>query len=48
VVDQFTPPMPAKVTVSQALKLTEALIRGEPNRLEIAITNAYDKVRELV
>jgi pyruvate dehydrogenase (quinone)/pyruvate oxidase len=48
VVDQFTPPMPAKVKVSQALKLAEALLRGEPNRLEIAITNAHDKVRELV
>ena len=48
VVDQFTPPMPAKIKTSQALKLAEALVRGEPNRMEIAITNAHDKVRELV
>jgi pyruvate dehydrogenase (quinone) len=48
VVDQFTPPMPAKVTASQALKLGEALLRGEPNRMKIALTNAHDKIRELV
>jgi len=48
VVDPFTPPMPAKVKASQALKLAAALVRGEPNRMEIALTNAHDKVRELV
>lgn len=48
VVDQFTPPMPAKIKASQALKLAEALVRGEPNRMEIALTNAHDRVRELV
>lgn len=48
VVDQFTPPMPAKIKASQAVKLAEALLRGEPNRMEIAITNAHDKIRELV
>jgi pyruvate dehydrogenase (quinone)/pyruvate oxidase len=48
VVDPFTPPMPAKIKASQAMKLAEALIRGEPNRTRIAITNAHDKVRELV
>jgi pyruvate dehydrogenase (quinone)/pyruvate oxidase len=48
VVDQFTPPMPAKIKASQALKLAEALARGEPNRMRIAVTNAHDKVRELV
>jgi pyruvate dehydrogenase (quinone) len=48
VVDQFTPPMPAKITASQALKLSEALLRGEPNRTKILLTNAHDKVRELV
>lgn len=48
VVDQFTPPMPAKIKASQALKLAEALVRGEPNRMEIAITNAHDKIREMV
>lgn len=48
VVDQFTPPMPAKIKSSQALKLGEALLRGEPNRGKIAFTNAHDKIRELV
>jgi pyruvate dehydrogenase (quinone) len=40
--------MPAKVKASQALKLGEALVRGEPNRMKIAFTNAHDKVRELI
>lgn len=48
VVDQFTPPMPAKIKTSQALKLAEALARGEPNRGKIMLTNVHDKVRELV
>jgi pyruvate dehydrogenase (quinone)/pyruvate oxidase len=48
VVDQFTPPMPAKIKASQALKLAEALVRGEPSSMKIALTNAHDKVRELV
>ena len=48
VVDQFTPPLPAKIKASQALKLAEAMLRGEPNRAKIAFTNAHDKIRELV
>jgi pyruvate dehydrogenase (quinone)/pyruvate oxidase len=48
VVDEFTPPMPAKIKAGQALKLAEALVRGEPNRMKIVLTNAHDKVRELV
>ncbi len=48
VVDPFTPPMPAKIKASQAVKLAEALIRGEPNRMKIALTNAHDVVRELI
>jgi pyruvate dehydrogenase (quinone)/pyruvate oxidase len=48
VVDQFTPPMPAKIKASQALKLAEALVRGEPSSMKIALTSAHDKVRELV
>ncbi len=48
IVDQFTPPMPAKIKASQAVKLAEALVRGEPNRTKIVLTNAHDKVRELV
>jgi pyruvate dehydrogenase (quinone)/pyruvate oxidase len=48
VVDQFTPPMPAKVKASQAIKLAKALLRGEPNRSKIVLTNLHDSVRELV
>ncbi|HEY1647859.1 MAG TPA: thiamine pyrophosphate-dependent enzyme [Terracidiphilus sp.] len=48
VVDEFTPPMPAKIKASQALKLAEALMRGEPNRTKIVLTNLHDSVREIV
>ncbi|MGA8160954.1 MAG: thiamine pyrophosphate-dependent enzyme, partial [Acidobacteriaceae bacterium] len=48
VVDQFTPPMPAKVKAGQAAKLAEALVRGEPNRSKIILTTAHERVRELV
>jgi len=48
VVDPFEPPMPPKVSVEQAEKLAEALARGTPNRKEIALTIASDKVREMV
>ena len=48
VVDQFTPPMPAKIKAGQAIKLAEALMRGEPNRSKILITNLRDTVREIV
>ncbi|HEX5433750.1 MAG TPA: thiamine pyrophosphate-dependent enzyme, partial [Candidatus Angelobacter sp.] len=48
IVDQFTPPMPAKIKASQAAKFAEALVRGEPNSTKIALTTAHEKVRELV
>ena len=48
VVDPHEPPMPPKVTVEQAEKLAEALARGTPNRKEIVLTIASDKVREMV
>jgi pyruvate dehydrogenase (quinone)/pyruvate oxidase len=48
VVDPHEPPMPPKVTVGQAEKLAKALAKGTPNRKEIALTIASDKVRELV
>lgn len=48
VVDQLTPPMPAKATADQALKLAEALARGEKDRFKIARTIFGDKIRELV
>ncbi len=48
VVDPFEPPMPANITVDQALKFAESLARGTPNRKKIALTALSDKVRELV
>jgi pyruvate dehydrogenase (quinone)/pyruvate oxidase len=48
VIDPFEPPMPAKVTLAQAAHLGEALARGEPHALDIALTAASAKIRELV
>ena len=48
VVDPFEPPMPPKITVEQAAKFAESLLKGQPNRKEIALTVFGDKVRELV
>jgi pyruvate dehydrogenase (quinone)/pyruvate oxidase len=48
VVDPLEPPMPASVTVDQATRFAESLLRGEPNRVKIALTALSDKVRELV
>jgi pyruvate dehydrogenase (quinone) len=48
VVDPYEPPLPAKITLDQATKFAESLIRGEPNREKIALTVLADKVRELV
>jgi thiamine pyrophosphate-dependent acetolactate synthase large subunit-like protein len=31
VVDAFQPPMPAKATAEQALRLAESLVRGQPD-----------------
>ena len=48
VVDQYTAMLPAKIKPEQAKKFSEALIRGEPNRLRIALTAAADTVRQVV
>jgi pyruvate dehydrogenase (quinone) len=48
VVDPFTPPMPPKVTVEQAAKFAESLVKGQPNRDKIALTVLSDTVREMV
>lgn len=48
VVDPFEPPFPPKVTMKQASHFAEALLKGEPDGTEIALTVASDKVRELV
>ncbi|HEX3943766.1 MAG TPA: thiamine pyrophosphate-dependent enzyme [Rhizomicrobium sp.] len=48
VVDPNTPPMPAKIKANQALKLAEALLRGEKDSAGIIKSIAGGKVRELV
>ncbi len=48
VVDPFEPPIPPKVTMKQASHFAEALLKGQPDGTEIALTIASDKVREMV
>ena len=48
VVDPFEPPLPAKISVEQATKFAQSLLRGEPNREKIAWTVLADRVREMV
>jgi pyruvate dehydrogenase (quinone) len=48
VVDPFEPPMPPKVSLKQAAKLAESLMRGQPNREKIIATVLSDKVRQIV
>ncbi|HEV2616158.1 MAG TPA: thiamine pyrophosphate-dependent enzyme, partial [Candidatus Acidoferrales bacterium] len=48
VVDPNEPPMPPKVTWDQAEKLAKSLAKGTPNRKEIVLTIASDRVREMV
>lgn len=48
VVDPFEPPMPAKVSVAQALKLAQALAKGQPSGGKIALTLFRDKLNELL
>jgi pyruvate dehydrogenase (quinone) len=48
VVDQYTAMLPPKITPGQAVKFTEALMRGEPNRMKIALTAANDTVRQII
>jgi len=47
-VDPNEPPMPAKITVNQAAKLVESLVRGQPYAGRIAYTIAEDKIREMI
>jgi pyruvate dehydrogenase (quinone)/pyruvate oxidase len=48
VVDPFEPPLPGKITLDQATKFAQSLVRGEPNREKIAWTVLADRVREMV
>lgn len=47
-VNPFEPPMPAKITLKQATHFAEALMRGEPNGKQIALTLFRDKFAELL
>ena len=48
VVDPLEAPLPAKVTADQALKFAKSLVRGEPNRGQIALAAMSEKVREMI
>ena len=48
VVDPLTAMLPPKITAKQAIKFTEALAKGEPDRLTIALTAAHDTVRQII
>ncbi|HEX9005955.1 MAG TPA: thiamine pyrophosphate-dependent enzyme [Bacteroidota bacterium] len=48
VVDPYEPPMPASVSVKQAARFAESLVRGEPHRGKIVATVAADKIREMI
>jgi len=47
VVDQFTAMLPAKINADQAMKFSQALAKGQPNRPKIALTAASDTVRQI-
>jgi pyruvate dehydrogenase (quinone) len=46
VVDPFEPPMPARITLKDAMNMAKSLARGEPNRGRIALTLFRNKVRD--
>ena len=48
VVDPYEPPMPAQITVEQARKFAEALIKGEPARDKIVRAVLKDRIREMI
>jgi pyruvate dehydrogenase (quinone) len=48
VVDPNEPPLPGKITTTQALKFAEAMARGQKDRAKIIKTVLEEKVREVV
>jgi hypothetical protein len=40
--------MPGKIKPKQAVNLAQSLLRGEPNREQIALTIAGNKIREMI
>lgn len=47
VVDQFEPPMPPLINATQMTHFAKALMKGEPNGPQIALTIFRDKIAEL-
>ena len=47
-VDPFEPPMPAKISLKQAEHFAKALVKGEPQGEQIALTLFRDKLSELL
>jgi len=47
-VDQFSAMLPAKINADQAMKFSQALVKGQPNRVKIALTAASDTVRQII
>jgi pyruvate dehydrogenase (quinone) len=48
VVDANEPPMPPTVTREQALHFAEALLKGQPERLEVALKGAREYFRQVI
>ncbi len=48
VVDPNEPPLPPKITRDQALHFAQALAKGQPDRLRIALTATKDIVRQVI
>jgi pyruvate dehydrogenase (quinone) len=48
VVDPNTAMLPAKIDAKQAIHFSESLLRGEPDRMRIALTAASDTVRQII
>ena len=48
VIDPNEPPMPGKITTDQALKFSEAMMRGDKDAWKIIKTVVEDRIREVV
>ena len=48
VIDPNEPPMPGNVTMKQAIRFGEAILRGQRDRWDIIKTVAEDKIREVI
>jgi pyruvate dehydrogenase (quinone) len=48
VIDPNEPPMPGKITTGQALKFSEAMLRGDKDAWQIIKTVVKDRIREVV